>query len=72
MESTSSMVDDLDHFRRKINRLNKLVEAPKADVVYDAATFARLEKGLHERDELITQLLKQNEQLQSRQEDLQE
>ncbi|GHU74859.1 transposase [Clostridia bacterium] len=57
------MVDDLVSLKQDINQLNRLIEAPKADVVSRAAKLARVEKGIHERDELIMQLQAENEQL---------
>ena len=62
------MIDDLDFLRQKINSANKVIEAPKVEVDREAAAFARVEKGLRERDEYISMLLAQNEQLREKQE----
>jgi transposase len=63
MESTTSVVDDLVLIKQDLNQLNRLIEAPKADVVSRAAALARVEKAIHERDELIMQLQTENELL---------
>lgn len=49
------MIDDLDHLKKKVYQLNKLIEAPKADVVSDAAAFRRISKGMNEREEVMSE-----------------
>jgi transposase len=68
MESTTSVVDDLVSLKQDINRFNQLIEAPKADVTSRAAKLARVEKAIHERDEMIMQLQAENEQLRQNKE----